>query len=79
MSKGNVEMTLGITFQSGVPFIESRARAVGDGTPIPKGKILVMRTPILPPGASEEETEALTERMLVDDDDVLCRRAEELA
>lgn len=73
MDKPNVEITMGVTFHRGKPFIESRARAVeGAQGPLPKGKILVVRTPILPSGASDADIQALTERELVDDDGVFC-------
>lgn len=71
-NEGNVEITMGITIHKGQPFIESRARAVGREAPLPQGKMLVVRTPILPPGASREDIEALTEQELVDDDGVFC-------
>ena len=53
-----------IVMHDGQPYIESRLRPVDDAAdgPIPKGKILVLRTP-LTSGASEEETSEL-----VDDD-----------
>jgi SEC-C motif len=72
MEDGNVEISVCVTFHKGQPFIESRARAVGNDAPLPEGKILVLRTPILPPGTSLDAIEALTERELVDDDGVFC-------
>jgi SEC-C motif len=72
MDEANVELAVGVTIHKGRPVIESRARALGAEGPIPEGKILVMRTPILPPGASEDDIEALTERELIDDDGVFC-------
>ena len=53
-------------WRDGQPYIESRLRAVDDAAdgPIPKGKILVLRTPLLTPGANEDETES----ELIDDD-----------
>ena len=64
-----VEVSLRVTLHRGAPFVESRARLLGDGEgPIPWGKVLVTRTPILPPGASDEEVKARTERELLDDD-----------
>ncbi|HXV63169.1 MAG TPA: hypothetical protein VEK15_20890 [Vicinamibacteria bacterium] len=61
----NVSMTMTVTFHEGRPFIESRLRPLDDRNgPIPKGKMLVLRTPILPPGASEQEIRAATERKL---------------
>lgn len=74
MDDKRVEMSLGVTVHEGSPVIEMRARPLGDGGPIPKGKILVSRTPILPPGASEEEIAASTREELIDDDgdDAFC-------
>jgi hypothetical protein len=64
---------MGVTIYRGAPYVESRARPVGGGGgPIPEGKILVLRTPILCVGASDAEIERLTERELVDDDGVPC-------
>jgi uncharacterized protein YecA (UPF0149 family) len=46
---------------------------VGGGDGPLAGKILVTRTPILPPGASKELIEAATERELLDaEDEVFC-------
>ena len=55
-----------IVLQDGEPYIESRLRAVDDAEdgPIPKGKILFLRMPLLTPGTSEAETES----ELIDDD-----------
>lgn len=63
-----VEMSIRVTTRDGVDYVESRARGVGRRSPIPKGKVLVSRTPVLPPGASEEEILALSEEELIDDD-----------
>ena len=72
--KDNVfEIAMGVTHDRGFPVIESRARPIGEGlSGLPRGKVLVLRTPILPPWASDEEIELLTERELVDDDGVFC-------
>jgi hypothetical protein len=51
--------SLGVTFRGGVPFVEARACFEG-------GKISILRTPILPPGATDAQIEALTEREIVD-------------
>ncbi len=53
-----------IVWHDGQPYLESRLRAVDDAAhgPIPKGKILVFRTP-LTPGTGEDEISEL-----VDDD-----------
>lgn len=53
------EVSIGVTIRAGAPFIETRARLAG-------GKIGILRTPILPPGANDEQVEALTEREVVD-------------
>jgi hypothetical protein len=50
---------IGVTIRDGRPFIETQARFEG-------GKIRILRTPILPPGASDAQIEALTEREVVD-------------
>jgi len=66
MTKTESHATVRIVLQDGEPYIESRLRAVDDAEdgPIPKGKILVLRTPLLMPGSSEAETES----ELIDDD-----------
>ncbi len=66
MTKTESHATVRIVLQDGEPYIESRLRAVDDAEdgPIPKGKILVLRTPLLTPGTSEAETES----ELIDDD-----------
>ena len=66
MANGESHVTVRILVRNGRPYIESRQRAVGDAKDgsIPKGKILILRKPLLAPGASEDETE----RELVDDD-----------
>lgn len=65
---GAVEMSVRVMNREGVDYVESRARGVGARSPIPKGKVLVSRTPVLPPGATDEEILALTEEELIDDD-----------
>lgn len=73
MTKPNFETTLSIAFHEGEPFIESRARPVGSGNAlIPKGKMLVMRTPIFPPGTDDEAIRAATVTEIVDDDGDRC-------
>ena len=65
MANTDSHATVRIVLQDGEPYIESRLRPVDDAAdgPIPKGKILVVRKPLLRPGASEDETSEL-----VDDD-----------
>ena len=53
------DIEIGVTIRNGAPFIETRARLEG-------GKIGILRTPILPPGAPDEQIQALTEREVVD-------------
>jgi hypothetical protein len=61
MEPGIIEFAMRIATHRGAPYIESRAR-VGSTK-----KTLVLRTPILPPGASRDEIEAKTERELIDE------------
>jgi hypothetical protein len=69
MKKPSVHLTTRVTVDKNKPFIESRVFPFGEaGGPIPKGKILVIRMPILPPGASDEEIKAQMEQRLIDDD-----------
>ena len=64
MTKPNSHASVRIVLQGGEPYLESRVRPYGDaeGGPVPKGKILVMRTPLL--SSSEDDVES----ELVDDD-----------
>lgn len=65
----NLQMTTRVTFEDGAPFIETRvAPLAGVPGPIPAGKVLIVRTPILPPGASEAEVRERMEERLIDDD-----------
>jgi preprotein translocase subunit SecA len=52
-----------------MPYIETRARLIrGESAEVPRGKVMVTRMPILPPGASEEEMRAASTTEIVDDD-----------
>lgn len=67
MTKPESHATMRIVFHKGEPYIESRLRAIdadAEDGPIPKGKILVLRTPLLTPGSGEDDTES----ELIDDD-----------
>lgn len=66
MTNTESHATVRIVLQDGVPYIESRLRAVDDAEDgaIPQGKILVLRMPLLTSGTSEAETES----ELIDDD-----------
>ena len=66
MANPESHATVRLAWHHGRPVIESRLRAIADTAdgPIPRGKILVVRTPLLSPGAGEPETES----ELVDDD-----------
>ena len=69
MKKPSVHLTTRITLDKDKSFIESRVSPFGASEgPIPNGKVLVIRMPILPPGASDDEIKAKTEQKLVDDD-----------
>ena len=67
MAKPESHATVRIVLHKGEPYIESRLRAIdadAEDGPIPKGKILVLRTPLLTPGSGEDDTES----ELIDDD-----------
>ncbi len=67
MAKPESHATVRIVLHKGEPYIESRLRAIdadAEDGPIPKGKILILRTPLLTPGSGEDDTE----RELIDDD-----------
>ncbi len=53
MKKSEVCVTSGVRFDGEEPFIETRARVIRSAdASLPEGKVFVLRTPILPPGAS---------------------------
>ena len=65
MTNPATHATVRLVIYRGQPYIESRLRPIDpdeDG-PIPKGKILVMRTPLLTPESDDD-----TESELIDDD-----------
>lgn len=69
MTKPNTHGTVRVVLHRGEPVIEARFRAIGEDAdgpdgPIPKGKILIMRTPLLTPGCAEDDIE----QELIDDD-----------
>lgn len=69
MKNASVHYVTRVVVEGDRTFIETRARALGSGTTgLPPGKVLVARTPILPPGASEEELSRATETRVLDDD-----------
>jgi hypothetical protein len=65
MANTATHATVRLVLYDGQPYIESRMRPVdGDADgPIPKGKILVVRTPLLSPESRDD-----TESELIDDD-----------
>lgn len=69
MEENDVFTAASVRYDHGTPYIEMRARVLRspDGT-LPEGKVMVMKTPILPPGASEEEIRARTTTEILDDD-----------
>lgn len=66
MTKNLNHVTMRVILHRGEPYIESRCRPLGDedGGPVPQGKILVLRTPLLT--APDDDTG--TESELIDDD-----------
>jgi hypothetical protein len=65
------------------PYIETRARVIrGEHPDLPAGKVMVMRTPILPPGASEEEIREASTTEIVDadhpDDPLYCEECKQI-
>lgn len=73
MTLPNLQVSLCVRRLEGGPVIETRARAIGAGCPIPEGKVLVVRTPILPPNATEARIRAGVTMQLVDDGEVPSR------
>ena len=68
MNKSEVCVTSGVRFDGEEPFIETRARVIRSAdASLPEGKVFVLRTPILPPGASDEEVRASTTMQILDD------------
>jgi hypothetical protein len=83
MNKPNVHVTFGVNFDGETPYIESTARVIeGELDELPKGKIMVTRTPILPPGASEEDHRKATTTEILDaehsDDPFHCEECKKL-
>jgi hypothetical protein len=70
MEKPIFDTTVKINVDEGtkMPYIETRARVIrGEDPNLPAGKVMVTRTPILPPGASEEEIRRASTTEIVDD------------
>ena len=56
MKKALVDMTFKVEFDGEAPYVETRSRVIsGEDPELPVGTVRVMRTPLLPPGASEED------------------------
>lgn len=56
-----------VNFDNRTPYIETRARVIRsqkDG--LPEGRVVVYRTPILPPGATDDEIRAATTTEIID-------------
>lgn len=69
MKKPIVDTTFSVNVEGGTPFIESRARVIsGELEGLPKGKIMVRKTPLLPPGASDEDYRRAATMEIVDDE-----------
>ena len=68
MKESAVCVTSGIKFEGEEPYIETRARVIHSAhQSLPEGRVLVVRTPILPPGASDEEIRAATTTEIIYD------------
>jgi hypothetical protein len=83
MEKAWVDMMLKVDMDGDTPYIESRSRVIsGEDPELPAGKVMVMRTPILPPGASEEDYRNATTTEIVDsehpDDPLHCEECAKL-
>ena len=66
MSQMESHVTIRVVLRDGEPYLESRFRPVdaGEDRPIPEGKILVLRAPLLKSGKGDAEIE----KELIDDD-----------
>ncbi len=61
MKKSLVDATFKLDFDRETPYIETRTRVISGKDPeLPAGKVMVRRTPLLPPGASEEDYKKAT-------------------
>jgi hypothetical protein len=68
MRKSLVSLTSGVRFDGERPYVEMRARVIRSvNDSLPAGKVMVVRTPIPPPGASDEEIRASTTMEIVDE------------
>jgi len=56
MKKALVDLTCKVDFDGETPYVETRSRVIsGEDPELPAGTVRVTRTPLLPPGASEED------------------------
>ena len=68
MEKPVFHTTFQVNFGDQGPYIESRARVIQGSDPdLPAGKVMVVRTPILPPGAAEEDIRRASTTEIIDD------------
>ncbi len=69
MNESIVSTECKVHHEEETPYVETRARVISspDGA-LPEGKVLIMKTPILPPGATDEEIRASTTMEIVDDE-----------
>ncbi len=67
MKQSEVCVTSGVRFDGEDPFIETRARVIRSAAAsLPEGTVFVLKTPILAPGASDEEVRASTTIQILD-------------
>lgn len=68
MRKSEVCVTSGVQFDGEDPFIETRARVIRSAdASLPEGRVFVFKTPIMPPGSSDEDIRAFTTMQILDD------------
>jgi hypothetical protein len=59
-----------VNFNKRTPYIETRVRVIRSQTDgLPEGKVVVYRTPILPPGATDDEIRAATTSEIIENEE----------
>jgi len=61
--------TCKVKFDNRTPYIETRVRVIrSQESGLPEGKVVIYKTPILPPGATDEEVRAATTTEIIDNE-----------
>ncbi len=61
--------TCKVNYDNKIPYIETRARVIrSHRNGLPEGKVVIYRTPILPPGATDDEVRAATTTEVIDNE-----------